>query len=143
MNYYRALKHRETGLWAFCMNGMPVGYCRPYWEWWKAESMMVYREIYHENHPEVIKTIQFKDKHHDGGHATQEESEECYSQYLLDQRLRLGLLNNGFNQCAICGELTNKYAELDMTQYNLCDQHNNKESVEKLHKPSEIIISSY
>lgn len=81
-----------------------------------------------------------------GGHATKEEAEECYRQYLLDNHIRLRSfeLEGGQEYCAVCGKLTNLVAEVaTVTQYVLCEEHQTKENVAKLLPHISGITSSY
>jgi hypothetical protein len=78
------------------------------------------------------------------GHATEQEAQDCYKRYLLDHRLNLDMtMNDTQRKCCICGEWTQKAAEIDNGQiWDLCDAHRNRETVEKLFSVGES-ISSY
>lgn len=69
-------------------------------------------------------------------HATQDEAYECYTRYLLDNRLTLdGTISNTQHRCAHadCDEWTDRYAQIDNSQtWSLCDQHRTKDVVAEL-----------
>lgn len=67
-------------------------------------------------------------------HTTELEARECYTLYLLDNRLRLGLEDKYTQRrCQVCEVWTNLFARLDHTEiFWLCQEHNNRAEVEKL-----------
>ncbi|GEM_PF-3326042 len=68
------------------------------------------------------------------GHATPEEARQHYTQYLLDKKTRYQEERSGvWHECLVCGALTNKFAQVGSWHtYSLCDEHRNREHVEKL-----------
>lgn len=67
-------------------------------------------------------------------HATPEEAQACYRRYLLDNRLRLDGTTTAHQRCRApdCSELTDRFAEIDMQTWPLCDAHRSREVVEQL-----------
>jgi len=68
-------------------------------------------------------------------HPTQVEAYECYTQYLLDNRLRLdGQYPEAQYRCEApeCGAWTQRFAEIDHHLYTLCDEHRTREVVATL-----------
>lgn len=77
----------------------------------------------------------FRNKYHTDGHATEEEAYGCYKQYLLDNSLRLdGFDPKQQNKCVVCDSWTQKSARIGywFADYDLCDEHLNRETVETL-----------
>ena len=139
MRHYCAKQRLSDGRWDFCCGRYPVGYCTPYKEWTKEE---LDRWGFHEDCPSVQKAKQFKDKHHDCGHETEKEAQECYKQYVLDHVLYFGESSNSQRKCQVCGEWTPRYAMLETQMFDLCEKHCNRESVDQLYKaPSDMWIS--
>ncbi len=130
MNHYKA-RQRKDGRWDYtCANdgkAWPVGYCHEYREpdpedWiWKM-------------HPDDAQRVRDnKDKYHGCGHATEEEAQACYKKYLLENELSLNRKSsNAQYKCKVCGEWTQLFAEVDWHIFNLCEKHQNLESVEPL-----------
>jgi hypothetical protein len=138
MNYYKA-RQRKDGKWDYtCMNDghiWPIGYCESYKqysvdEWWS-------RMITEEKRADHDRTA---DKHHVDGHASASEAEACYRQYLLDHCVRLKGVWEQQSKCEVCGEWTQLYASVNNTSYfDLCEEHNTLEQVEKLFEgPGEV-----
>lgn len=132
MNYYKARQRDSNGRWDYtCMNddrGSPVGYCRKYKEWTPEEI-----EMYHLRQEDIDRPALLKHKYHSDGHATKEEAEACYLEFLLDQELSLNHKDTSAqHKCEICGEWTQGFAYLDMRVFILCEKHQNKESVAKV-----------
>lgn len=83
----------------------------------------------------LAKLEPFRDKYHTDGHETKEEAYVCYTEYLLDQRLRLDLTDsNQQEKCVVCEEWTQGRAEVDHRMFVLCDEHRTKEEITKLFK---------
>lgn len=102
-------------------NIFPVGYCARYRDTFLQElGSDAYKDI---------------DKHHTTGHATKQEAADCYKNYQLDHRLRLNVEHtNTQKKCDECGEWTNLGVMIGgWTKFNLCEKHNNRETVEKLY----------
>lgn len=141
MNYYAARQREKDKRWDYTvMNDHvvhPVGYCRPYrdLEGDPIVGLTVTPEY-------LIKVRAFANKHHSEGHATPEEAQACYREYLLDQHLELHRkhLDAQF-KCLVCGTYTEEYAEIDHVTYVLCGVHNNRAEVEKLFTVTESISS--
>jgi hypothetical protein len=114
----------------------PVGYCGG---WWLDEKFDPQRFIWMDeeqyNH-EVAKHIPFREKYHTNGHATKEEAYECYKTYMLDLYLDFDKVDTDHqNKCKVCGEWTQKGAWIrggHMHEWDLCDKHLNRETVEQL-----------
>ncbi len=134
MNYYGPRQRESDKRWDYtCRNDghiWPVGYCRKYEEWWvRFEEQFGHRP----NQDEIDRCIANQHKYHSEGHATDDEACACYREYLLDHHLRLGLeCSDAQYKCKVCGAWTSLYAEVDMRHWTLCEQHNNREEVEKL-----------
>jgi hypothetical protein len=139
MNYYQARKRESDGRWDYTRNNRPAGYCQEF-----KEFDPEFVENYHISEVEVEKHNKFSDKYHTDGHECEEEACDCYKEYQLDHALRLGLkMSDQQMKCKICDEWTQKYAEIDCSMYILCDEHNNREEVEKLYKAPEFSMSSW
>lgn len=134
MNYYKARQRQTDGRWDYTVGNdghvRPVGYCGKFSD----------KYPFHVSEEYLNEIRATAHKHHTDGHATAEEACECYRQYLLDHHLRLkGDWKDTQHQCEACGAWTSLYAEIDMRYYNLCEQHNNLEEVEKrFEAPGEI-----
>lgn len=82
-----------------------------------------------------------------GHHANASEACECYKKYCLDKKLVLGLKNeDSMERCQAkgCGEFTQLYATIrgQLRMWTLCENHNNRETIESLFEVGEF-ISSY
>ncbi len=133
MNYYDARKRSSDNRWDYtCMNDghvWPVGYCRP----WQPLTCPPLSEAYVNDPHQQKKHAEFKDKHHDDGHATEQEARECYRQYLLDKKLVLDRkLIDLQRKCAVCETWTQGCAEVGLHLFVLCDDHRTRGQVEKL-----------
>lgn len=73
-------------------------------------------------------------------HATKEEAEQCYSDYLLMHELRLGVSSNMQEKCKVCSAWTHKYATIgNIERIPLCEDHQNVESLKAVWEaPTEI-----
>lgn len=62
------------------------------------------------------------------GHSTKEEAYEHYRQYLIDKAKFTGELEDTQHRCEICGEWTQKLAEIPghIIWHYLCDLHCNR-----------------
>jgi hypothetical protein len=127
MNYYKARQRESDQRWDYtCSNKRtgcyPVGYCHEWRDW--SENL--------KNSKEYEKYLQFKHKHHSDGHATAEESEGCYKEYLIDHRLNLDMkFNNMQRKCEVCQSYTESFAEIDGISIVLCNEHRSLEEVKK------------
>lgn len=68
-------------------------------------------------------------------HATELEARECYTRYLMENRVRYDVTIDDYNPCQAsgCETLTNKAAVVDGWHlYRLCDEHNDRAHVEAL-----------
>jgi hypothetical protein len=149
MNYYDARQRQSDGKWDYSvMNDghvHPAGYCStwPVKNCEKNETVVWLPKEEWDKHRKEIFAKQ--EKYHDHGHATHEEACECYRQYLLDSSLRFHEPEKELDtqyKCEICGAWTQCYAIVEMSQWNLCKEHLNRESVEKLFGPIGSIMSS-
>jgi hypothetical protein len=79
------------------------------------------------------------------GHATPEEAREHYRLYLLDNaRYDDGVMIDEMRKCEVCGEWTMFYAHipLNMERHILCDEHRNRETLDRvMHRVKQIISS--
>lgn len=144
MNYYAARQRQSDMKWDYtCRNGdftQPVGYCGGYIEW---TEEMLKRLGLPEDHPSILREMQFKNKYHTCGHDDQVEARCCYRVYLLDHRLKLKCEHPDAQiKCAVCGKWTTFYAEIDTQMWDLCEEHNTREEVEKLFAAPDEIWSS-
>lgn len=78
-------------------------------------------------------------------HTTEQEARECYTKYLLDNRLQLVLEDkHEQRKCQVCGEWTNLFALLNHIEiFWLCQEHNNREEIKKLSRLVGDIYSSF
>ena len=78
------------------------------------------------------------------GHDTPEEACEHYRQYLLNERTRYdGQLHGEQRECAVCGAWTQGVVYVDgWHSYVLCDEHRNREEMERLYPKVGQIMSS-
>lgn len=115
----------------------PLGYCAG-WKWsetfdpkrdwmWGSEDHWQCEKNEAETH---------KHKYHTDGHATKEEAYACYKAYMLDNELRLDHIHkNAMYPCLVCKTFTQREATVGpWASFVLCDQHCNREEVEKLYK---------
>lgn len=148
MNYYGPRQRQSDLRWDYtCYNDRtgvyPVGYCRSFPVFTESDVQTVFHGSEEARDRYIEKLEPFKEKYHRDGHGTEEEACECYRQYLLDQRLRLDLVDQHTkSKCVICGEWTQGRAEVDMQQFVLCDEHRTREHVEQLFRVG-TSISSY
>ena len=134
MNYYESKQRKTDGKWDYTRNKRPTGYCCAYREIPKDADTLICEEHHDTSH-----------KHHVDGHNTEEEAIACYKEYLLDHELRLDReMSNNQQKCRVCGDWTQKYADIGLTQmFILCDEHNNREEVEKLYQAPSLSMSSW
>lgn len=133
MRHYKA-RQRKDGRWDYTVNLgnyiTPIGYCTPYREWTQEDLA---RFGFSGDEPDIVRGRDFADRHHDCGHATPEEANECYRQYQLDQELSLmRTFENTKRKCLKCGDWTQHFAEINMSCFDLCEKHNTRESVAEL-----------
>jgi hypothetical protein len=136
MNYYDAKQRKEDGRWDYTCNDHPTGYCRAY------KEPNLEKEPYWSEH-EIAKYKDNKEKYHSNGHATEEEARECYRQWILDNELRFWEANDTQRKCKVCGAWTSNVAEVDCKIFTLCDEHNNRKTVEQLLETPGQIWSSW
>jgi hypothetical protein len=80
----------------------------------------------------------------EGHHATEEEAYQCYTKWLLENRLSLDRKLSGMQlKCEVCGVYTEKQALVDHTSFTLCETHLTREHVEKLFGTVGDITSSW
>lgn len=136
MNYYEPKQRLKDRRWDYTRNGHPAGYCREYQE--IDPKIVPITEAQQQEYRETAH------KHHTNGHATEEEARECYKEYLLDHDLSLNrTMADQQRKCKVCGEWTQKFAEIGVQIFELCDKHNNKEEVGKLFEAPSVIWSSW
>ena len=69
------------------------------------------------------------------GHATAEEAQEHYKQYLLDERVYISTNDDTMRKCKECGEWTSDMLMVDgWPRFDLCKAHQIREVYEKLVK---------
>ena len=79
-------------------------------------------------------------------HATEAEAYDCYTGYLLNNKLRLDGFEEGVQRpCAAagCGEWTQARAYLDVQSWPLCDSHRTKDVMAVLFGTVGNVISSW
>lgn len=138
MNYYKA-RQRKDGRWDYtCQNGdliWPVGYCDEYRDLDPKYFPGFPPEWFEHKRQEREPT---KHKHHTDGHATAEEAEACYREYLLDHEIHQGNWTAQLH-CAVCQSWTTGFASVgQMGYWSLCEEHNNRTEIEKLFEVGEI-----
>ena len=139
MNHNVALQYPDN-TWAYCRNGRPTGYCKPFSEltedqiknWYgpRPEDLERYnREM------DSYRKANEEGKCHDGGHATKEEAEECYKQYTLDFMIRISEDKENarqLNRCEHegCKEYTSGAVWIGAYDViNLCKEHRTREVI--------------
>lgn len=140
MNYYEAKQRQTDKRWDYTRNNRPTGYCCEYLPVvseiipiGEAESKE-YQEAKEHQDQEAKEYSDTAHKHHTGGHETEKEACECYKEYRLDHHLSLNRTMSSQQKCRICGEWTQKFAEVNLSCiFTLCDKHNNRETVEGLY----------
>ena len=148
MNYYGARQKQDTKKWDYtCRNDdriWPVGYCGGWKEYNKEDVTKRLGEgMYDGLVREQNQSLPFKSKYHTDGHDTKEAACSCYRAYLLDQKTRFGEQQNQQKKCEVCQKWTQKFAETSMDIHYLCEEHLNKETLEKIFPEVAEIISSY
>ena len=136
MQYFTAKQRESDKRWDYTVQWneriTPIGYCRAYKSF---DTTGI--PVSEETQSEYTATAH---KHHTDGHATIEEACNCYKQYTLDHRLRLGAtMSDQLQRCRVCQEWTDKFAVIgDSCLIVLCPEHNNRETVDSLYEtPSE------
>ncbi len=77
------------------------------------------------------------------GHDTALEARRHYTEYLLDNRLRLdGTYAGAQYECAVCKEFTGRYGSVDGRDYALCDRHRTRDHLAALYGTVGQITSS-
>lgn len=108
----------------------PVGYCAGDFVFTGTNTLMpepIFKKMVEDAAP-------FRHKYHTHGHASAEEAEACYKEYMLDRRLTFGTLEDTQRRCLICGEWTQRYAQVGgFGVYELCDLHCTRESMAVLY----------
>jgi hypothetical protein len=133
MQHFAARQRNADQRWDYtCRTGQgavhPVGYCMPY-SWIdpdKSSAILLSEE-------DKEKIRQSKDKHHSDGHATQEEAEQCYKNYLLDMRTFYdSKIQRQMLPCEVCGVFTQRAVSIDGWTHILCDDHANRGGVSSI-----------
>lgn len=170
MNYYQARQREVDGRFDYtCRNNSdtwPLGYCRPYRPFKVADFFQSgphgeagRLEIERLN----ARYARFQHKYHTDGHATAEEAELCFRGFELDNHLSFGRMTVAeakdrrlqLYYCQApyanaaktkdCNELTASSAWISgggTRHWNLCEEHLNRETVEKLFQVG-VTVSSY
>ncbi len=143
MNYYAARQRQNASIWDYtCRNDdniYPIGYCRPFSD--PAEHNPLGIAVNSEDLRELRANAH---KHHDHGHHTESDAQNCYREYLLDHHVRLGGKHSRVAYpCEVCGVMTSLYASVQMKYWSLCEEHNNKTEVANLLPIPGTTISSY
>lgn len=79
----------------------------------------------------------YRDKFHGDGHATADEAQACYREYLLDHRVNYDLAGRATTQHSCqhlgCDGWTHRAVLLDNTHFFwLCDEHRNRNEIAAL-----------
>lgn len=113
-----------------------IGYCAPYRHWTDEQRERLGGYITDEM---VAESEATKHKHHEDGHATAEEACECYKQYLLDHETSYdGHKQEPWSPCDICQKRTPSVVMVSgWPKAHLCDEHRNRECLEKVLKVGE------
>jgi hypothetical protein len=132
MRCYKA-RQRKDGRWDYTVHIgdviLPVGYCAEFHEWTEED---VNRFGVPSNHFSILREKEFAHKHHSDGHVTAKDAEDCYKQYMLDQRLKLMISDHtNRRKCLCCDEWTSYYAIVGISCFDLCEKHQTRESVER------------
>lgn len=132
MNYYGPLQRKDTKRWDYTRtndgDACPVGYCAG----WKDKETLIEQlgeeagnQLHAEREP-------YQNNFHTNGHVSAEDACECYKQFLLDFCLRLDKsFTDAQKKCEACGAWTQKFAEVKMRLFVLCDEHRNRQEIEK------------
>ena len=156
MNYYQARELRDadgkgTGLWHYTVRNddriWATGYCSP---WETCPACKGNAGLFAAIRGERCATCEDKGivRRADPcpGHDTPEGAREHYRQYLLDQVRYDQKLLDERRKCAVCGAWS-EYTAFIPSEINhvwvLCDEHRNREQVDKLLKAPEASISSW
>jgi len=126
MLHYSA-RQRNDGRWDYTCSGRPVGYCCPYSPI-PEDGSIPSAEKWNE------KIAPLRDKFHTLGHATEDEAQDCYKQYLLDTSLTLKTTEpenaNQQNRCRVCKKFTACLAMVGAySMFVLCPEHQTREVV--------------
>lgn len=154
MNYYKALQRDKDKRWDYTVTNdgasRPIGYCGGPFEkrWLSPEEdpwiRVVYpsRVLYEEAR---AKTAAFRSKYHSDGHTTEAEAYACYTEYLLDNRLREGRQSDTLKPvpCEICGTPTEQFVAVNTagSAFMLCDRHRNREGAAQLFQAGQAVTS--
>lgn len=139
MNYYEPKQRQSDGRWDYTRNNLPTGYCREFKPFDKE-----FVEKYHISELDAEKHNGFSHKYHSDGHNSSDEACDCYKEYQLDHQLQLDHEDkNQQRKCQVCGEWTTKFALLDCSIFQLCDEHRNREEIAKLYKAASFSMSSW
>lgn len=103
----------------------PIGYCMPYniIDPDKEGSTLIASEEYKQ------KVRDNKDLYHSDGHETEEEAQQCYKNYLLDEARYNSHMIDQMLRCEICREFTDLVVHVDNRTFILCEEHNNREGL--------------
>ena len=142
MNHFTARQRESDKRWDYTCRrdgiAWPIGYCAGWRE--PQPGLMTPGQI----KDWLEKAMPHMHKFHTDGHASAEEANECYKQYLLDFDLRLdGDHQNVQHKCKVCGVWTSKYASVGSSAWSLCDEHRTREHAEALFGPMGESWSSY
>ena len=132
MNHCCALQ-RTDGRWDYTRNRRPAGYCCEYRPLAEDCGFLSPEQVRRENE----KMEALKGKFHTDGHATEEDAQQCYKEYLLDTSLRLMKQEppnaSQQNRCQACKAFTACYAQVGpYRMFTLCPEHNTREQVDVL-----------
>ncbi len=140
MNYYDARQRSDDKRWDYTVANKRTGtYAIGYCTGWDPKTLEYFTEKFGASEAEMFfkdqeERSKFKNKYHDNGHETKEEACACYRSYLLDHHLSFDSYKDEQRKCVICQSWTQKYASVSHeADYPLCEQHLNRESVEKLY----------
>ena len=139
MRHYSARLRRDIDRYEFTVSTAgathPVGYCIGQPDLESAELIEALGSkdapayIYYSN---VINSN--ISSYHDDGHESVDLAAACYQKYMLDNRLNLNLALYSAELCS-CGAVTSSAATVDGVLYALCNEHRNRQFIEKLITP--------
>ena len=137
MNYLKARQRSNDQRWDYTSKNdvhiHPIGYCAGFQEYTEEE-----RKRYMMSDKWYAEYVANKDKYHKDGHATEEEAQACYKRHQLDTEMRVSQSSSAQHKCEVCQTWTQTGVSVGgYRMFTLCDQHANRDEVEKLYSVGE------